>query len=199
MPWKSLRRMMFTTPDTASEPYSAEAPPVRTSTWSTIWDGIWLVSTSPVLSAGTRRLPSTRTRVRFTPRLRRSTVAIPAVPLSTVLPSPSSTVDGSERSVWPMLVEPWSLNSCWPTAETGLVEYRPCCGMREPVTTTTSPVGVSCAIAGRPSVAADAAPRSSTDRSLRDFKASRDILFPLEDKRCTGARTPARSRHWGPS
>src|SRR3546814_11416798 len=79
--------MTFTTPDTASEPYWADAPPVTVSTRSTISVGIRLRSTvtgTPSLLAGddgTMRLPFTNTSVRCPPRERRSAVARAGLPV----------------------------------------------------------------------------------------------------------------------
>ena len=68
----------FTTPDTASEPYTDDAPPVSTSTRTINCVGITFKSTSdePALPATWRR-PFTRTSVREVPKLRKSTVAKP--------------------------------------------------------------------------------------------------------------------------
>src|SRR3546814_4803510 len=83
--------MTFTTPDTASEPYWADAPPVTVSTRSTISVGIRLRSTvtgTPSLLAGddgTMRLPFTNTSVRCPPRERRSAVAWAGLPVLVAL------------------------------------------------------------------------------------------------------------------
>ena len=74
--------MKFTTPAMASEPYTAEAPPVTTSMRSISAAGIWLMSGEgfglPVLGSPTpSRRPSTSTRVRCGPRPRRFTVVMP--------------------------------------------------------------------------------------------------------------------------
>ena len=75
----------------ASEPYTAEAPPVMMSTRSTSAVGMIEVSTRPLKLYGVRRLPSIRIRLRCAPRPRRLIVAAPAVPLLAFWPS-----DGAE-------------------------------------------------------------------------------------------------------
>ena len=58
-PSKCVLRMKFTTPATASAPYTAEAPPVSTSTRSISAAGIWLMSEKlrpPTAEPGPRRL-----------------------------------------------------------------------------------------------------------------------------------------------
>ena len=86
-PSKSFFMMKLTTPPIASDPYAADAPPVSTSTRSTIAAGIWFrsgaadaVVTPPY---GMRR-PSTSTSVRGEPRPRRLTVAVPVAPFETL-------------------------------------------------------------------------------------------------------------------
>ena len=79
--------MKFTTPATASAPYTAEAPPVTTSTRSIRLAGMKFrsgaVLTAPAAGVpGWRRRPSIRTSVRLAPRPRRSTVAVPVAPLA---------------------------------------------------------------------------------------------------------------------
>ena len=89
--------MKFTTPATASEPYTAEAPPVRMSTRCTRAVGMKFRSAAmePIAAVGLpacSRLPSIRTTVRFDPNPRRLTVAVPLEPLETL--------------------EPWVANAC---------------------------------------------------------------------------------------
>src|SRR3546814_2630720 len=69
---------MFTTPETSSDTYIADALPVITSMRS-IRLGLIELRSIAVLSVApaTRRLPLTSTSVRFAPRLRRSTRASP--------------------------------------------------------------------------------------------------------------------------
>ena len=76
--WRS--EMKFTTPDIASEPYTAEAPPVMVCTLDRIDSGTRLMSTVPKMSASGRRRPSSSTRLRFAPSACRFTVAWPPVP-----------------------------------------------------------------------------------------------------------------------
>ena len=71
---------MFTTPATASEPYTAEAPSLSTSIRSIIAAGMLLRSTEPP-RPGAQRLPLTRTRVRFEPIPRMLIVVVPLPPL----------------------------------------------------------------------------------------------------------------------
>ena len=68
----------------ASEPYTAEAPPLTTSTRFTSAAGMLFRSATGVAgSPGIMRRPSTRTRVRVEPRPRRFTVAVPVEPFET--------------------------------------------------------------------------------------------------------------------
>src|ERR1700739_413089 len=68
-PVKFLLRIRLITPATASEPQSAETPPVTTSTRETRVPGIVLRSTPPLTFENTTRWPSNSTRVRRLPRL----------------------------------------------------------------------------------------------------------------------------------
>ena len=70
-PSKSFLKMKFTTPLTASAPYTAEAPPVTISTRSVSPVGSSVISTPPVRIDGATRWPSRSTSVRLTPRPRR--------------------------------------------------------------------------------------------------------------------------------
>ncbi len=89
-PSKFFFMMKLTTPATASAPYTAEAPPVRTSTRSTRGVGMKFRSaaTAEVLVSDAvglpacRRRPSISTTVRTAPRPRRLTVAVPCEPLA---------------------------------------------------------------------------------------------------------------------
>ncbi len=86
---KFVSMMKLTTPATASAPYTDEAPPVSTSTRLISADGMKLMSgTLPpaVGSPGCRRRPLISTRVRFAPRPRRLTVAVPVAPFDTFEP-----------------------------------------------------------------------------------------------------------------
>ena len=64
-PSKSFFSTKFTTPASASAPYTAEAPPVIVSTRSIAADGIVFKSTTSEAFAGCARRPSTSTSVRF--------------------------------------------------------------------------------------------------------------------------------------
>ncbi len=78
-PWKFLRSLKFTTPATASAPYTAEAPPVMISTPSIAEVGMVFRSITRAALAGWARRPSSSTRVRLAPRPRRFTVEMPTV------------------------------------------------------------------------------------------------------------------------
>ena len=83
VPVKSLRVMMFTTPPIASEPYTADAPSLRTSTRSIMASGIALRSTevlAPEPPATTRR-PLSSVSVRLAPRPRMLIRVEPSPPL----------------------------------------------------------------------------------------------------------------------
>src|SRR5678816_3878235 len=90
-PSKFFCMMKLTTPATASAPYTAEAPPVSTSTRCTRAEGMKFTSEPrpdgvEAGSPGTRRRPSISTRGRATPRPRRFRVAVPVAPLEIVPP-----------------------------------------------------------------------------------------------------------------
>jgi hypothetical protein len=76
-PWKFFLRIRLTTPEMASAPYTAAAPPEMTSTLWMAAEGIVLRSTVRLPLTGCTRRPLTSTRLRFVPRLRRLTVAAP--------------------------------------------------------------------------------------------------------------------------
>jgi len=78
-PSKSFFNTKFTTPAMASGPYTAEAPPVITSTLAMAEAGIVLTSTTSAALAGWARRPSIRMRLRLVPRPRRFSVAAPGV------------------------------------------------------------------------------------------------------------------------
>src|SRR3954463_4361866 len=80
-PVKVLSIMKLTTPPTASAPYTEDAPPVRTSTRLISCVGTKLMSGYGLrLSPAIKRRPLISTTVRFGPRLRRLTVAVPEAP-----------------------------------------------------------------------------------------------------------------------
>ena len=86
-PSKSFFRMTLITPDTASEPYIADAPPVIISTRSIRAAGI--VDKSTVASPGvpaTWRLPLIKTNVLDEPKRRKSAELVPAASLLLLLP-----------------------------------------------------------------------------------------------------------------
>ena len=132
---------MFTTPATASEPYTAEAPPVSTSMRSMNCAGMVFMSTAiePGLP-DTKRRPSTSTSVRSMPRLRRSTVETPPpevrklefVRLSVGVPKV-----GFLSSSSCVLRMPVAAMSSEEMVCTGDGESRLVLTMREPVTTTS--------------------------------------------------------------
>src|SRR5690606_34695640 len=76
-----LSRRKLTTPDTASEPYAEEAPPVTISTLLISACGKVLMSTVPLDIEPTERRPSNNTSVRVLPSERRLTELTPARPL----------------------------------------------------------------------------------------------------------------------
>ena len=78
-PSKSSFKMKLTTPPTASAPYTADAPPVISSTRWIAAAGIMFVSTNIAALVGCARLPSISTRLRFGPRPRRLTNDPPIV------------------------------------------------------------------------------------------------------------------------
>src|SRR3569833_1811329 len=94
--------MKFVTPATASEPYAAEAPPVTTPTFETSPCGSRLKSVLPAMLLGTTRRPSSSTRLRFVPRLRR----LRKLPGPRVLRPPIDcgvvvlVIDGNSASAW---------------------------------------------------------------------------------------------------
>ena len=118
--------MKFTTPATASEPYTAEAPPVRMSTRSIIAVGIWLMSGAAEAACtppyGMRR-PSISTRVRVEPRPRRFRVAVPVAPFDTVTFCAAKAC-GSWLTRSSMRVTPCVTTSAAVTCVTGVVDSR---------------------------------------------------------------------------
>ena len=69
--------MKFVTPDMASAPYTADAPPEMISTRRIIDEGMVLMSTTISALVGIARRPSTSTRPRFGPKPRSETVETP--------------------------------------------------------------------------------------------------------------------------
>ena len=141
IPSKLSLRMTFTTPDTASAPYTADAPSRKISTRSTIAVGTkvrsaaWLARASAKVAT---RLPLIRMSTRSGPRLRRSI---------DVDPPPESTLDWLNpdvpatawfRSASPRLPKPDSSTDCPVMTVIGLAEAKSLRLMREPVTTISS-------------------------------------------------------------
>ncbi len=129
--------MKLTTPATASAPYTAAAPPVRTSTCLINEAGMELTSTELRKLKGTARVPSISTKVRLWPRLRRSNTWAPkeSLPCAASRTPPASCGSSVEKS---RMVNAFSSLICSRDVEsTGLVEVIPVRGMREPVTTTS--------------------------------------------------------------
>ncbi len=158
-PSKSSLRMKFSAPEIASEPYTAEAPPVMMSMRSIERVGIIDVSTSPSSLNGTMRLPFISIRLRCEPRPRRSIVAAPCVPLLTFWPS-LGTVIGRRRRIFS------TSGSCWRWISSSLMRVdrarRHDAGLSDARAGDDDLVlrrleGGSCAYAGKP-VAATAAP-----------------------------------------
>ena len=140
--------MKLSAPEMASEPYTAEAPPVMMSRRSTSGVGMIEVSTMPSVLYGVRRLPSIRIRLRCEPRPRRLIVEAPAVPLLTLPLSPGEA-DGRIRTTRSTEGVCRRVMSCELTLVIGLADSIPGSVMRVPVTTTCS-ISVSCALAATP-------------------------------------------------
>ena len=89
-PTNSSSKTKLTTPATASEPYTEDAPPVKTSTLSKSNVGMVLRSAQfpPPVVPGTILLPFIRTNVLEQPRFLRLTVAVPLEPLELVMDWP---------------------------------------------------------------------------------------------------------------
>src|SRR6478672_1956293 len=142
--------MKLTTPATASEPYTAELPPVTTSTRSMRSVGIVFVSTrkSPTLPVMWRR-PLTSTSVRDSPRPRRSRMLRPLVPMKRVefawLKVERSDGRSFRRS--PTLTSPVMVSSSALIDVIGTGDSRFGRRMRDPVTTIVS---LFASVAGRP-------------------------------------------------
>ena len=109
-PSKSSFILKLTTPPIASEPYTAEAPPVMISTFSIREAGIVFKSTTPDWLAGTQRRPLTITKVREVPKPRKSTVAVPSPGLFELGPN-EGKVEGNSASFCSMLRLPEIANS----------------------------------------------------------------------------------------
>ena len=165
--------MKFTTPATASAPYTEEAPPVRTSTRSISAFGIWFRSGAPEFTPGAvsglpgiSRRPLIRTSVRLAFRPRRSTVAVPVEPFEIVEPW-AAIACGSWLMMSSTRILPVAAMSSAAIAVTGLMLVMFGVLMREPVTTTSWMVAFSAACAGSATTAAPAALASSACRTAR--------------------------------
>ncbi len=139
VPLKPLRVMMFTTPAMASEPYTAEAPSLRTSTRSMAAVGIEFRSTeeSAPVPPGTNRRPFISTRVRAEPSPRRLMRVAPSPPLLTwvLMALPCS---GRLCRKSPMETLPEAVTCSRLITVTGAGVVRSLRRMREPVTTISS-------------------------------------------------------------
>ena len=163
--------MKFTTPETASAPYTAEAPPVMISTRSIHAAGMRLVSTADEpADEPTKRRPFTNTSVRLDPRLRRSCMATPAVPMKRLeLPMVNVVAScGSCVSTSPMLIAPVAWMSSAVNTLMGVGETTFGLEMREPVTTTLSrSVVLSSPVPESPSCASATAGADSVSAASR--------------------------------
>jgi len=101
MPSKSCFVMKFTTPATASAPYTDEAPPVIVSMRAMAADGIVLMLTAIEALIGIARRPSSSTKFRFEPRPRRLNVAAPGVRWdpAKVLPASNCETAGTNSGI----------------------------------------------------------------------------------------------------
>ncbi len=153
-PSKSDLVITLMTPATASEPYTADAPPVITSTRSINSAGIILKST--MLLDGTppmKRRPLRSTRLRLSPRLRRSTELMPDCAVAKpefwdVNPGMPDT--GSSRSMSCALLLPESSMASEDSVCTATGDAKFAWRMRVPVTTivsSSSSTAASCAYA----------------------------------------------------
>src|SRR5690606_39595451 len=194
-PSKSSIMMKLTTPATASAPYTAEAPPVSTSTRSINAAGIWLRSgdAAPfcVGSPGIRRRLLTSTRVRCDSRLRRLTVAAPVAPFDR-LPPKSANACGRLLMRSSTRVTPSILTVSELTAVTGLMLVRLGWAMREPVTMTSWIVSCADAVFTT-AAAAVATPENSAQRTAVRIMVLLDIADLLQ------SMALARSHNGAPS
>ncbi len=151
MPLKSLRRMKFTTPAMASEPYTAEAPSFRISTRSMTATGIAERSAPPPIwldnAYGATRLPLMSTRVRLVPKPRsempvKPTRPVPSPPASLKLPIDWLIGRRSSRSC--AVVMPEFAMSCLLMTVTGSAPSPSTRLMLEPVTSILSLVCAVC-------------------------------------------------------
>ncbi|MNN17033.1 hypothetical protein D3C81_1302010 [compost metagenome] len=186
MPLKFLRMMKLTAPAMASEPYTADAPPVTISTFSMSASGMVARSTTPSELAGMKRRPLTRVSVRLAPRPRRLAVSTPEPPpLLTLDVLPAASCGNSLRTV-SMVALPEAWMSSRVTMVVGLGASRSVRIRREPVTITASRLtasleSASCAKAGATS---SGLPHSANARPMASLPAcgsgrcSTEVCFP---------------------
>ncbi len=99
-----------------------------------------LMSTAKSVVEGCRRRPSSSTRLRFSPRLRRFRVAAPICPKPApvwVWPVTPVTCGSSFCSSWSRVDPEVRCRACWVALTTGLSEVKSRRAMREPVITTS--------------------------------------------------------------
>ena len=130
--------MKLTTPATASEPYTADAPAVTTSTRSTMRAGTMstLADDENGLPKG-RRLPSISTSVRCEPKPRRLRVDVPLAPFATSAVCATNTF-GRMLTTSSTRATPRLLISSAPICTSGTDEVTFDLVKRVPVTTTSS-------------------------------------------------------------
>ena len=137
-PSNSSLSRKFTTPASASEPYTAEAPPVMISTLSIKEPGMMFRSTTPLPFAGISRLPSIRTRVDVLPRPRSWTLAWPPFDAMFEVLVYAGTNCGSVLSVVSTVIEPVRSKSSCVTETIGLADSKSRRAIRVPVTMISS-------------------------------------------------------------
>ena len=148
-PVKSVMLLKLTTPDMASEPYTADAPPVMVSTPERMNCGIRLTSTTAFALDNGKRRPSSNTRFRVSPRPRRLSEARPASATApTVLDVWPCTNCGNWFIACSILTVPLCAMASSPTVTMGLVDEKSERAMREPVTTISSTSTASALVAG---------------------------------------------------
>ncbi len=143
-PSKLSRSRKLVTPLIASAPYTADAPPVMTSTREIAEEGTEFMSITSVELIGCARRPSTSTSVRFAASPRRLSVAVPGVLVAVgkMLFVRYCVFAGTNCGSWlstastPRVLV--SSNAAGSTVKIGLAASRSRRTMREPVTTTSS-------------------------------------------------------------
>ena len=134
----------LTTPAIASDPYTADAPPVITSMLSISAGGIVLISTTCWMFDGCCRRPSSSTRFRNEPSPRRLSEACPVEKKPVCVAFSPSPNCGSCASVFSIVTWPvWKI--CSPeTVAIGELDVRSRRAIRDPVTMTSG----SCTVSG---------------------------------------------------